>query len=300
MNIAGQGAAVCTGQDRNPKPSQLGGPVPRFYLEDYEEEWKMDRKPLGHKSYGHIAHLPGSRMGPGDHKCHDGQKDIACLKPRDKYDRIIVQEKLDGSNVGVVRKNGEILALSRAGYLANTSPYLMHHFFGAWVEKNKDRFNETIDEGERLCGEWLLVAHGTRYKLPHEPFVAFDLMRHKHDRVPYDEFLYRLGNRFIIPKVLSDGPSLSIDNAMTLLGKFGYHGAEEQVEGVVWRVERNRLINKSKGNAGGRNPIVDFLVKYVRPDKEDGKYLNECVIYNQHKTVVRGLRKWLKDRVSTG
>jgi len=36
-----------------------------------------NRKPLGGKSYGHIAHLPGSRMGPGDHKCHEGQKRIA-------------------------------------------------------------------------------------------------------------------------------------------------------------------------------------------------------------------------------
>ena len=48
-------------------------------------------KPLGHKSYGHIPHLPGSRIGEGDHKCSDGQKRICCEKVRDKHDRIIVQ-----------------------------------------------------------------------------------------------------------------------------------------------------------------------------------------------------------------
>ena len=58
----------------------------------------MKKKPLGHKNYGHIPHLPGKRMGPGDHKCHEGQEKIALKKARDKYDRIIVQEKLDGTD----------------------------------------------------------------------------------------------------------------------------------------------------------------------------------------------------------
>jgi len=68
----------------------------------------LPRKPLGIKSYGSIAHLPGSRIGIGDHKCHDGQMRIATEKARDRHDRIIVQEKLDGSNVGIARLNGEI------------------------------------------------------------------------------------------------------------------------------------------------------------------------------------------------
>jgi hypothetical protein len=63
-------------------------------------------KPLGIKNYGHIAHLPGSRMGPGDHKCHTGQERIATRQTRDRHDLVIVQEKLDGSNVGVARSTG--------------------------------------------------------------------------------------------------------------------------------------------------------------------------------------------------
>ena len=31
-----------------------------------------DEKPLGMKAYGHIGHLPGSRIGSGDHKVIDG------------------------------------------------------------------------------------------------------------------------------------------------------------------------------------------------------------------------------------
>lgn len=239
-------------------------------------------KPLGHKNYGHIAHIPGSRIGPGDHKCSDGQKRIACEKVRDKYDRIIVQEKLDGSNVGVALKNGVIIPLTRAGYWAHTSPYRMHHIFESWVYENEERFKAVLREGERLCGEWLLVAHGTKYNLPHEPFVAFDLIYQRHDRLPYDEFLDRLNCLFVTPKLLSDNGPVSIDNAMSLLGEFGHHGALEKAEGVVWRAERSRLIDRSKGNIGGRKPVVDFLVKYVRPDKVDGKYLAGDPVYNQY------------------
>jgi hypothetical protein len=44
------------------------------------------RKPLGMKNYGHIAHLSGSRTGPGDHSCELGQARIATLKARDRHD----------------------------------------------------------------------------------------------------------------------------------------------------------------------------------------------------------------------
>jgi len=243
----------------------------------------MIRKPLGHKNYGSIAHLPGSRLGNGDHKCHEGQEKIACRKARDKHDRVIVQEKLDGSNVGVARIDDILYPLTRAGYIANTSPYKMHHIFFNWVFENLDRFMAVLKNGDRLCGEWLLVAHGTIYDLPHEPFVPFDIMGKKHNRMPYDEFTQRIEiGSFIKPHLISDGHPLSIDDAMRKLNIYGFHGATEPAEGAVWRIERNVLNDKSKGNSHGRHYIVDFLVKYVRPDKEAGKYVDGEDIYNKH------------------
>lgn len=217
-------------------------------------------KPLGMKSYGSIPHLPGSRMGPGDHHCHDGQDRIATVKTRDKHDRIVVQEKLDGSNVCAAKVGGVVLPLTRAGYHANTSPYAQHHKFAAWVNENYTRFDAILAEGERLCGEWLYQAHGTRYDLIHEPFVAFDLIAST-VRLPFDAFRDRLEGRFVTAKILHIGGALSVADAMREMGQFGWHGAVDPVEGAVWRIER-------KGK-------VDFLCKYVRPDKKDGIYLPE-------------------------
>lgn len=230
-------------------------------------------KPLGMRSYGHITHLPGSRIGPGDHKCNAGQTRLATEKLRDRFDRVIVQEKLDGSNVGIARLDGKILALTRSGYLATTSRYPQHQIFASWVRENTDRLLAVLSDGERLCGEWLMQAHGTRYDLKHEPLVVFDLMR-SHSRVTYEELIERISGKFIIPHTIHCGGSLTIDEAMKLLGKHGFHGAIDPVEGAVWRVERNKSI-KSNSNQNERHWKVSFLAKYVRSDKIDGIYLPE-------------------------
>jgi len=109
----------------------------------------MDKttKPLGTKCYGHICHLPGSRLGPGDHKLNEGQTRILTSATRDKYDIIIVQEKLDGSNVGVARLNeGTLIPLIRAGYPAISSKFEQHRFFAAWVYERLSRFDSSLPE----------------------------------------------------------------------------------------------------------------------------------------------------------
>ena len=217
-------------------------------------------KPLGHKAYGSIPHLSNSRLGSGDYHCEPGQEKIATEKARDRFDLIIVQEKLDGSNVAIAKIDGKILALNRAGYLASSSPYEQHHYFEKWVNKQGSRFASLLDEGERLVGEWLLQAHGTRYELPHEPFVAFDLMR-KHERLPYISFLHRvLPFQLPIPRLIHIGQPIGTKWVIEHLEPSG-HGATDPVEGAIWRVERQ-----------GK---VDFLVKFVRQDKIDGKYIPE-------------------------
>lgn len=217
------------------------------------------KKPLGHRSYGSIPHLPGSRVGPKDYHISEGQARIATEKVRDKHDLVIIQEKLDGSNVAVAKLDGKILALTRAGYLATTSEYQQHHFFAKWVELNTHLFEDVLQDGERICGEWLAQAHGTIYRLRHDPFVAFDLMS-RNKRQPFAEYHKRLSGYVKLPHCVHFGEPRSIEKAMWLMGD-GMHGAIDPVEGLIYRVER-------KGN-------VDFLTKYVRHDKIDGKYLPE-------------------------
>lgn len=219
-------------------------------------------KPLGRKAYGSIPHLPGSRTGPADHSVNPGQAKICEHKLRSARDRVIVTEKLDGSNVAIARIGGEILALNRAGYLARTSPYPVHQSFAAWVDAWADEHGpEILHEGEVLHLEWLSLAHGTIYELetPQTPFAVFDISL-AGERLPFDRMLERADALYLpTAPLLSDGPPLAIPDMLALLGERGHHGAQEPAEGAVWRVER-----------GG---VFDFAAKYVRPEKVDGKYL---------------------------
>ena len=214
-------------------------------------------KPMGRKAYGHIPHLSDSRMGPGDHACHEGQSRICQVKARDRHDRIIVQEKVDGSCCAVFRaSNGALLPLGRAGYLAWTSPYEQHRMFAQWVADNESCFG-FLREGARVVGEWLAQAHGTRYDLPHGPFVAFDIMNEA-TREPFDCFMASIDGALPTPRLIHDGGPFSVASCQPFLKTSG-HGAIDPVEGAVWRVERR-----------GK---VDFLAKWVRSDKVDGSYL---------------------------
>lgn len=216
-------------------------------------------KPLGHRAYGSIPHLPGSRRGPGDHGISEQQAKICTSKARDRHDLIIVQEKLDGSCVSVAKIEGRIVPLIRAGYPAETSNYEQHHAFHRWAMKRADRFSSILKDGERAVGEWLMVAHGTRYNLMHAPFVMFDIME-GHKRLTHSALLARNLGAFHLPKTIHIGMPASVELVLSQLEPSG-HGALDPVEGAVWRVERR--------------DEVDFLAKYVRPDKEDGKYFPE-------------------------
>jgi hypothetical protein len=219
-------------------------------------------KPIGGKCYGSVCHLPGSRLGPGDHKLTPGQARILTEKTRDLSDLVIVTEKLDGSNVGVAKVDGKCIPLVRAGYPALSSPYEQHHLFAGWVFEWYDTFDSLLVDGERVCGEWLAQAHGTRYALHHAPFVAFDLFSAGKRIRHADLQLRAAGAGLPLATVLHKGHApCSILEAMRRLNVYGFHGATEPVEGAVWRVERD-------GD-------VDFLGKYVRPDKRDGVYLPE-------------------------
>lgn len=218
-------------------------------------------KPLGRKAYGSIGHIHGSRLGPGDHHVHEGQSLMCTTKaPKDKT--VWVQTKLDGSCVAVYRQGDELVPLIRAGYRARDSKREMHHVFADWVDANADRFLAVLEPAERLVGEWLAVAHGTRYTLNQgglvhlDPFVAFDIMIDDR-RAGVDEFYTRVPEAFAVPDVRS-GP-MAPEAAMARLDT---HGAD-QPEGVVYRVE------SAKG--------VDFLAKWVRPDKVDGSLLDQDI-----------------------
>lgn len=220
-------------------------------------------KPMGHKAYGSIPHLIGSRRGVGDHGVNNGAHNICTRKERDRHDTIFVFEKLDGSCCAVYRDGDTIIPVTRSGTLATKSKYTQHHLFAAYIRDHYDVFMHILSPGERAVGEWLAQAHGTRYALLRgdEPFVIFDFM-HQKKRTPIMETIRRLARTpFNTPPLLHVGSPIAIETALQILGPYGRYGGVDPAEGLVYRVERNGE--------------YDFMAKYVYPDKVDGAYLPE-------------------------
>lgn len=174
----------------------------------------------------------------------------------------MVREKLDGSCVSVADVDGILHPLGRAGYPVSSSPHQHVRLFEDYATRRRDVFRSLLDRGERVVGEWLAAAHGTLYDARYpgfSPFVAFDIFREGR-RILAEEFSARCAAAGVAQAktIHAEAKALSVDEALERLGPFGFHGATEEIEGAVWRVER-----------GGK---VEFLAKYVRPDKIDGKY----------------------------
>ncbi len=219
-------------------------------------------KPLGAKAYGSIPHLLGSKLGPGDHTISEGQHKICTEKTRDRHDFVIVQVKYDGSNCSVANIDGKIVALTRKGYAAESSPFEQHHVFAKWVDKNKKRFFPILEPGQRICGEWMWQAHGIKYSIEGDPFVAFDFFEGA-VRACYADFfdIAEMGGLHT-PRIVGIGfQPFGIESSFEFSKdqRNDTVKSEEHPEGLIYRVER-------KGK-------VDFLAKWIRPDFETGKYL---------------------------
>jgi ATP-dependent RNA circularization protein (DNA/RNA ligase family) len=231
------------------------------------------------KTYNSIPHLSLSRLGPGDHFITKNSEKILTKQIRDYNDLIIVTEKLDGSNMAILRKNNIIIPITRSGYHANTSRYKHHHLFSKWVKKYEKYFTYLLDENERVCGEWLLKTHGTKYNIQYENllFRPFDIIKND-ERLTYLDFLKRIyiSNGILpmyalkSPKLLHIGSSITIKNIEKKLQKIEKDRIDK-CEGAVYRCERRNEFN--------------IIAKYVRPDKVDGIYMKEEV-YNYDYTLI--------------
>jgi hypothetical protein len=228
-------------------------------------------KPLGHKAYGSIPHMPGSKRGPGDHGIEEKQASLITGK-RPKNIRAIVQEKWDGCCMSVAKIDGRIVSLGRAGHLAQSAPYEHMQRFATWVREREYRFDRLLLEGERVVGEWMLMAHGLVYEVrdPDALFLAFDIMR-GHERETADVVSRRCEAARVdsVPYVMHwhhpEGGICSPEEAVRGQRRDIAPADGAEPEGVVYRVEKLE---------GDRWRHL-FCTKWVRGDFEPGIYLPE-------------------------
>jgi hypothetical protein len=216
------------------------------------------------RNFGNIKHLTGSRLkDSGDTLMEEAIQPFFTEKLQfAKRDKLYVTEKVDGANVGVYKKNGKLYPVMRKGYDVRTSEYEFLRRFADFVGDNAARFDALLSDDERVCGEWMIKTHSLFYKMPHEPFVVFDIIKgiNKPVRPTFSEMAARcMAHGFTTAHLIHEGGAIGVADALRLLGDNGFHGCQTAPEGIIYRYERDGAFEMSAKFVSNLSVGGDFM-----------------------------------------
>jgi ATP-dependent RNA circularization protein (DNA/RNA ligase family) len=177
--------------------------------------------------YPRTPHLFGSR-GTDDDK-HLGEAESLRFLAGPS---LIVEEKLDGTNVGIHFSPDGTMALQCRGHLITEGMHPQYDLFKQWAAVKRTVFEETLEDRFILFGEWVYARHSVHYRrLPHY-FFEFDI---------YDK---------------ERGVFLSLERRLDLLEGTGLHTVPVLHFGALDRERLATLIGPSRFDSEFENPLT--------------------------------------------
>jgi len=192
--------------------------------------------------YPRTPHLFGSR-GTDDDK-HLGEAESRCFLADPS---LIVEEKLDGTNVGIHFPSGGKITLQCRGHLITEGMHPQYDLFKQWVAVKQPVLEAMLEDRFILFGEWVYARHSVDYRrLPHY-FFEFDI---------YDK---------------PGGDFLSLERRLALLEGTGLHTVPVLHFGALDRERLTALIGPSHFDSEFENPLTkrtDHLMEglYLRTE----------------------------------
>ena len=178
--------------------------------------------------YPRTPHLFGSR-GTDDDRHMGEQESLEFLAD----DSLIVEEKIDGTNVGIhFAENGELVLQCR-GHLITEGMHAQYDLFKQWTAVKRRELEDRRGNRYILFGEWVYAKHSVHYRrLPHY-FFEFDI---------YDKV---------------EGAFISLERRMEILDGTGVLTVPVIHQGPVAREELGRLIGNSLFDSQFENPLTN-------------------------------------------
>ena len=91
-------------------------------------------------------------------------------------DEVLVEEKIDGANLGVsLDPSGQLRAQSRGNYLAQGQSHAQWNLLWPWLAQRKASLENGLKGGLILFGEWCYAKHSVPYDALPDWFLAFDI-----------------------------------------------------------------------------------------------------------------------------
>jgi len=160
---------------------------------------------------------------------------------------IVVEEKVDGSNVGFsVDEKGELRVQNRGSYVSRENSHPQFKPLFRWLESHRDALVNVLARDLVLFGEWCYAVHSVQYRSLPDWFLAFDVLDLK-DSVflsvaRRDEVVNQLDLE-VVPRVATGRFDLS-----RLVGLLGQSKLGEMpAEGLYIRYDKgDRLVARAK------------------------------------------------------
>jgi len=120
--------------------------------------------------YPRTPHLFGSK-GTEDDKHLSERESVAFIA----NDSLIVEEKIDGTNVGIHFTEDEQLILQCRGHLITEGMHPQYDLFKQWSQVRRNVLYDRLQNRYILFGEWLYAKHTVHYRGLSHYFFEFDI-----------------------------------------------------------------------------------------------------------------------------
>ena len=120
--------------------------------------------------YPHTPHLVwlGPGQARGDKLLSDDEREVFLA------DNLVVEEKVDGANIGISVANGDLAIQNRGGYIHRPS-HVQFAPLWPWIEERRHRLVNELGSNLILFGEWCYAVHTVQYDALPDWLLGFDV-----------------------------------------------------------------------------------------------------------------------------
>ena len=216
--------------------------------------------------YPRTPHLFGSK-GTDDDKHLGKAESTASIAD----DSLIVEEKIDGTNVGIHFSDAGEVVLQCRGHLVTEGMHPQYDLFKQWAAVKRHVLEQRLENRFILFGEWVYARHSILYRrLPHY-FFEFDIYDREAERfLDLDTRLRMLKGTGIFTVPVIHRGRATAEKLRALIGRSAFDSVFDNpvtgqpdalIEGLYLRTEAN-------GFVAGRAKLVrsEFVEKVKQSD----------------------------------
>ena len=165
-------------------------------------------------------------------------------------DEVIVEEKLDGANLGLsLDDDGNIRAQNRGSWVDRRAHSQFHPMW-AWILERRAALTDALQSDRILFGEWCFAAHSIRYDRLPDWFLGFDVYDvscGKFWSTQRRDQLLRLAGVCPVPRLFSGRITLAdlqdmLESEQSRVGQGPVEGLYVRREGTEWLEARAKLV----------------------------------------------------------